>query len=140
MNHLLTWLSEYRLLVSLLTAASILLLALTVLATPWLVARLPADYLLPAQSRKISGSLTRWLINVLRCIVGTALILLGIVMMITPGPGLVMLLLGISVTRFPGKQRLLVHVATRPSVFRSLNWMRQRHDKPPFDAPRTTLR
>jgi len=140
MNHLLTWLSEYRLFVSVLAGASILLLASTVLATPWLVAKLPADYLLAKQTGKISGSLTRWLVNVLRCVVGTALILLGIIMMITPGPGIIVLLLGISVTQFPGKQRLLVHVATRPSVFRSLNWMRQRHHKPPFDAPRTTLR
>lgn len=59
--------------------------------------------------------------------------------MLTPGPGLVVLLMGISLAEFPGKQRLLLNIATRPSVLRSLNWMRTRHGKPPFDYPETTL-
>lgn len=139
MTHLFTWLSEYRLLFSLIAGISIVLLTLTVMATPWLVARLPTDYLLTRHTRQPSGNPVKWLVDVLRSIIGTLLMLLGLVLMITPGPGLLVLLMGLSITRFPGKQRLLVYLATQPSVFRSLNWMRQKHDKPPFDAPPTTL-
>ncbi len=139
MTHLMSWLQEYQLLISLLAGVSLILLALTLLATPWLVAQLPADYLLADQTETASRSMSRWIVLTIRCIAGMLLMLLGIVMMVTPGPGLIVLLLGISIARFPGKQRLLVFLATRPSVFQSLNWMRKRYDKPPFVAPHTTL-
>ena len=135
MTQVLDWLSANTLLVSFLAAASITLLAVTILATPWVVSRLPSDYLL----RRLDGpklkGFGRKLLSLLRGFIGLLIVLLGLIMMITPGPGVVMMLLGISVAEFPGKNRLLVYLATRPSVLASLNWMRRRHDKPPFINP-----
>ena len=139
MTHLLNWLSEYKLLFSLIAGISIVLLTLSVLATPWLIAKLPTNYLVIRQTKQPSGNALKWLVDILQSIIGTLFMLLGLVLMVTPGPGLMVLLIGLSITRFPGKQRLLVYLATQPSVFRSLNWMRQKYDKPPFDAPPTTL-
>ena len=135
MTQVLDWLYANTLIISFFAAASITLLAVTVLATPWVVSRLPSDYLL----RRLDGprlkGFGRKLLGLLRGFIGLLIVLLGLIMMITPGPGVVMMLLGISVAEFPGKNRLLVYLATRPSVLASLNWMRRRHDKPPFINP-----
>ncbi|MGQ7846567.1 PGPGW domain-containing protein [Granulosicoccus sp. 3-233] len=135
MNQVLDWLSANTLIISSLAAASITLLAVTILATPWAVSRLPSDYLLRRlESRSLQG-VGRKLLGMVRGFIGVLIVLLGLIMMITPGPGVVMILLGISVAEFPGKNRLLVYLATRPNVLASLNWMRRRHDKPPFIDP-----
>lgn len=139
MNQLLSWLSDYTLFVSAAAAVSIALMILSCAATPWFVASLPSDYLQP----KVSGSRTYSLFNILilvfRNIVGLALIILGLIMMVTPGPGLIGLLVGVSLAEFPGKHRILISIAIQPDVFKSLNWMRMRHGKAPFDYPDTNL-
>ncbi len=108
---------------------------MTILATPWLVSRLPEDYLLNRRIAKLARGPIPLLILTLRGVVGLVMVALGIVMMVTPGPGIVMLLLGVSVAEFPGKHRLLLYIGTRPRVFASLNWMRERHNKPPLRYP-----
>ncbi len=137
MNQVIDWLSANTLLISTLAAASITLLAITILATPWAVSRLPSDYLLRRLESRISRGLGRKLLSIVRGFIGLVVVLVGLIMMITPGPGVVMILLGISIAEFPGKNRLLVYLATRPNVLASLNWMRRRHDKPPFIHPDT---
>lgn len=139
MNQILLWLTTHTALVTLISVISVLLLAMTILATPWLVSRLPSDYLLHKPTPPSVPSLGGALLKLLRLILGLILACLGLVMMITPGPGMVLLLLGISVAEFPGKHRLMFHIATRPPVFDSLNWMRKRHHKPPFEHPQATL-
>lgn len=130
------WLSDYTLMVTMLAALSVAMLTVSIVAAPWAVARLPSDYLLnrlnrPAQPRSASSMM----IFGLRALVGLILVTLGLIMLITPGPGVIMLLLGVSIAEFPGRNRLLVHLATRPRVLSSLNWMRERHGKPPFVPP-----
>ncbi|MFT4725682.1 MAG: hypothetical protein ACI9UN_000177 [Granulosicoccus sp.] len=139
MDQLLSWLSEYTFFFSAAAGASILLLVVSVAATPWFVASLPNDYL----QHKVLGSRPRGLFGILimtfRNIVGLILVALGLILMVTPGPGLVVLLIGISLAEFSGKQHLLISIAIKPNVFKTLNWMRTRRGKPPFDYPNTRL-
>lgn len=135
MHALLSWLSDNTLLVSSAAGLSVMLLAVTILATPWAVSRLPSDYLLNSYTGARRSSVLRRLWSGIRAMIGVIVVLLGVVMLVTPGPGVVMLLLGVSITEFPGKHRLLVYLATRPNVLTSLNWMRRRHGKPPFVEP-----
>lgn len=138
-----TWFAEHQLLAAALVSASLLLLAVTVFATPWLLARLPRDYF--SVERRPGGAPGRWSLAllVLRTLFGLLLVVLGLVMMITPGPGLIALLLGLSLCEFPGRHALLRRLAARPNVFASLNWLRGRTGSPPFrhpDAPRPDTR
>lgn len=135
MHPLFDWLSANSLLISAFAGVSATLLAVTILATPWIVSRLPSDYLLRRLDGPALQGTDRRLINLLRGFLGLLIIVIGLVMMITPGPGVIMILLGISIAEFPGKDRLLVSLATRPNVLASLNWMRRRHDQPPFIDP-----
>lgn len=152
MNWLINWVSANATVFAWLSAASIFLLCLTLFITPWLVAQLPRDYFIThtsAQNRgseeitahsdeqtPTKGSFAKsvWLgvVKVLRNILGVTLMLCGLLLMITPGPGLAMLVLGLSVCDFSAKQRLLLQTVHQPRVFSALNWMRQRHGKPAF--------
>lgn len=128
-------LSNHTALLVTLAAISMLLLLISVLATPRLVAQLPADYLLQRPQTVQKRSVLRLALRAVRNAIGFVLIVLGLIMLLIPGPGLVTLLIGISMASFPGKQRLLRHLATRESVFNSLNWMRRRHNKVPLLHP-----
>ena len=139
MDQLLSWLNEHTLFFSTIAAVSILLMIVSLAATPWLIASLPSDYLSRKALISKPKGLQSFLIKLLRNLAGFLLAMLGFILMLTPGPGLVVLLIGISVADFPGKQRLLIKIAIQPSVFKSLNWMRTRRGKQAFDYPDTTL-
>lgn len=134
-TSLIHWVSQHTWLLGALAAGSLGLLIASVLATPWIVAQLPADYLLRSESRSLKHPMLKLTITLLRTLIGATLIVLGLVMLVVPGPGIVTLLIGLSVAQFPGKQRLLRHIASRESVFGSLNWMRQRHGRAPLIHP-----
>ena len=129
------WLADHALLVGAVGTVSVLLLGVTVLLSPWLVARLPADYFSSPRAPLASRGLRRLALLALRNVAGLAFAAIGLVMLVTPGPGLVGILLGLSLCEFPGKHALLVRLASRPDVFRSLNWLRRRGDAPPFLHP-----
>lgn len=118
---------------------SIVALLLTLLAVPWVVARLPADYFnRPRRSawRREQGE--PWFANiftVLKNMVGALLALLGVIMLFTPGQGLLTLLAGLLLMNFPGKYRLERYLAMRPGVLRGMNWLRGRRGEPPFEHP-----
>ena len=68
-------------------------------------------------------------------LLGAALMLLGILMLFTPGQGLLTLLVGLLLMNFPGKYRLERTLVARPGIFRSLNWLRRRRGAEPFELP-----
>lgn len=122
------------------TGLSLVTLVATIVAVPWVVARLPVDYfsqprraVLP-QDRSFPGLLLMGAKNLL----GAALALLGILMLFTPGQGLLTLLVGLLLMNFPGKYRLERALVARPGVFRGLNWLRQRRGEAPFELPSKT--
>ncbi len=49
-----------------------------------------------------------------------------------PGQGLLTILLGVMLLDFPGKRRLEFKIISRPKVFRAINRLRARFDKPPL--------
>lgn len=127
--------NDYTLLFSTAASGSILLTIVSMAAAPWLVASLPSDYLLPKAPAAKTKGLFITLMHTLKSLLGLIFVLLGLIMLVTPGPGIVMLLAGISLAEFPGKQRLVRKITMQPKVFKSLNWMRRRRGKPPFLYP-----
>lgn len=67
-------------------------------------------------------------------ILGLLLVALGIVMSLpgVPGQGVLTILLGIMLLDFPGKRSLEERIVSRPRVFRAINLLRERFDKPPL--------
>lgn len=123
------------------TAVSLVALVFSMFALPIVVARLPADYFSqPRRSRwaENHGSPgARLALGFAKNALGAVLVVLGIMMLVTPGQGLLTLLIGLLLMNFPGKYQLERWLVLRPGVLRALNWIRKRRGCPPFEAPRT---
>jgi hypothetical protein len=68
-------------------------------------------------------------------LLGILLALAGLVMLVVPGQGLLTLVAGLMLVDFPGKYRLERWLATRPPVWRSINWLRRRAGREPLEQP-----
>ena len=72
---------------------------------------------------------------ILKNLLGLILVILGLIMLVTPGQGVATLLIGFLLMNFPGKFRAEQWLVSRSGVMKGLNWLRLRQDKPPFDEP-----
>jgi hypothetical protein len=103
----------------------------------WLV-NMPAAYFCerPAADCPLRGrrGVHWWAGRIAKGLLGGAIIILGAVMAVpgVPGPGLLTVLVGITLTDFPGKRRLERWVVSRPGVLPAINLLRSRRRKPPM--------
>src|SRR5215831_12667871 len=107
----------------------------------WLVIRLPATYFCDAYPRDIWGDrppVLRWAGILLKNLLGSLLIVLGGIMAVPviPGPGILMLVLGVMLLDFPGKRRLEQWLVRRATVLNAMNRLRQRYGQPPLVVER----
>ena len=104
----------------------------SLLALPWIVARLPADQLLrlqhPAPIRHPPHT-------ALTAAVGLMLRLAGVLMLVLPGQGLLTILLGLILLPIPGRRNLLLRLSRPAAVRHSLTWLRARAGSPPMRWP-----
>jgi hypothetical protein len=109
-----------------------------VIAVPWIVVRLPKDAF---SNLKRPGWLdhqpgpVRLPLRLLKNLLALALVAAGIAMLVLPGQGILAILLGVMLGDFPGKVRLQQWILGRPKVMNSLNWLRRKFRKPPFEKP-----
>lgn len=102
------------------------------------VVHLPPDYFArPPAKTRWHGNLGRKLLKIAKNIAGLLLIAGGLVLVFpgVPGPGVVIVLLGLVITDIPGKHRLIVKVARMPAVLRSMNRIRRRFGRPDLVTP-----
>jgi hypothetical protein len=107
----------------------------------WLVIRLPATYFCDAYPRDVWGDrrpVLRWAGLLLKNLLGILLIVLGGIMAVPviPGPGILMLVLGVMLLDFPGKRRLEQWLVRRATVLNAMNRLRQRYGQPPLVVER----
>jgi Putative transmembrane protein (PGPGW) len=120
-------------------AASLIMLLATPVLVGWMLVQLPADYFASPRRRTVALWERRhpwWLAIVMaKNLIGIVLVLAGVVMLFTPGQGLLTIVLGILLVDFPGKHRLRRWLVTRPGVWRSINSLRERAGREPFQSP-----
>ncbi len=119
-------------------AGSILVFLSSMLLIPWLIVRLPEDFF-QSSDRAIPYLTTghpvwRFVITVVKNLAGAAFIMAGLIMLFIPGQGILTMVVGFMLTSFPGKQRIVYWFASRNAIFRSLNALRRRWNKPPFSS------
>ena len=80
------------------TALSVLSLVAVIVAVPWVVSRLPVDYFSSQHRHPLREQMgiTAMIMALLKNLLGMVLVLLGLVMLFTPGQGLLMTLVGLS--------------------------------------------
>jgi len=108
----------------------------SLVAVPWIIGKLPADYFIQHRKkvaeRHEQHPLAAKIIFISRNGIGFVFFLAGVVMLVLPGQGIITILIGISFMDFPGKHALVDYLVRRPRVIRILNWIRNRKKRPPF--------
>jgi hypothetical protein len=111
----------------------------SLVAIPWIIGRMRADYFCTygrqAEARHRRHPVLALVIFLTRNGVGLILVSAGIVMLVLPGQGLLTIVLGICVMDFPGKRHLLDRLWQIPQVEQGLNWMRRKQGKEEFVFP-----
>jgi len=108
----------------------------TIVAVPMLLIRIPADYFAHDKRQPLTRARQHILVRVLLIVVkntlGAVLILLGLLFLLTPGQGLLTMLVGLMLMNYPGKYQLERWLISRPAIYSSINWLRQRAHREPL--------
>lgn len=121
------------------SAASLAMFVMTPIVVGWIVIRLPKDYF--TDERQIAAAawhrhpLLRPFTFIVKNLTGIVLLLAGLVMLVTPGQGVLTIAVGLTLIDFPGKRRFERWLATRPPVWRAINWLRKRAGRDPLQYP-----
>ncbi len=112
---------------------SAILFIVSLLAIPFLVAKIPVDYF---DENRVDWNpqptIKTRLIKVLKNIVGIIVLIAGVIMLVTPGQGLLSILLGIVLIDFPNKRHWERRIISNDKVLSTLNWLREKRGAPPF--------
>ncbi|HMS40200.1 MAG TPA: PGPGW domain-containing protein [Pyrinomonadaceae bacterium] len=97
--------------------------------------KIPADYFSSSYAKEIKSDqhiTLRWTALIIKNIIGFLLIIAGIIMIFTPGPGVPTILLGLIMMDIPGKRPLEAKLIQRPMVLSAVNDLRAKYGKPPL--------
>lgn len=118
---------------------SLLMFVATLVAIPIMVVRMRPDYFTAERRRpgawRRQHPLVAILLLVAKNTFGVLLVVMGLIMLVTPGQGLLTILIGLTLTNYPGKYRFERWLITRRPVWRSVNWLRHRAGVPPLEPP-----
>jgi hypothetical protein len=133
-----TWLRGHETLLWWVGALSIVMFIGTLVVLPMIVAHLPANYFTrdqrppgghtPARTLRLLGFVGKNLL-------GIVLILAGVAMLVLPGQGMLMILIGLLLMDFPGKRALEQRLVQQPSVWQAINWIRAKAHQPALQRP-----
>jgi hypothetical protein len=133
------WLGQHQGVVWAIVGFSLVMVVGAAVALPYIVVRIPADYFAhdrpPQPFLKQSHPALRITAIAAKNLLGALLLIAGLVMLFTPGQGILCVLLGVALLDVPGKRRLERWIATRPTVFKAINALRRKYHKPPLEKP-----
>ena len=113
---------------------SIVTFIATLILVPAIIIRLPVDYFSANKRKKINTTIPAitLLITIIKNILGGLLLIAGIIMLFTPGQGLLTILMGMTIMNYPGKYTLERWIILRFHLLKPINWYRARHDRKPL--------
>ncbi len=97
--------------------------------------KIPADYFSSSYEKKVDSDKhfsVRWGAVIIKNTIGFIMIIAGIIMIFTPGPGVPTILLGLIMMDIPGKRPLEAKLIQRPMVLSAVNELRAKYNKPPL--------
>ena len=102
-----------------------------------LLVRLPSTYFCHSSPRSFwidRHPLIRWTGLVVKNLLGALAVVLGVILTLPgiPGPGLLLVLIGITLLDFPRKRELERRLVSRPRILGTINQLRRRYGKPPL--------
>ena len=133
----LEWLKERETLFAWIGSLSLGILIISGISVPIIIRRLPSDYFLGRGDQNVAYGhpLLRLPFLIIRNLVGGILVAGGIIMLITPGQGLLTVVIGLLLMDFPGKRRLEICLIRIGPLNKGINWIRRRDNQPPLELP-----
>ena len=137
MQQLFDWAQAHPQYTTLALLFSILVLLGFILLSPYLAASIPEDYFSNPNKRTLHPRSTLFgaLRRLARNFLGLILLSMGLVMLVTPGQGILTIFVALMALDYPGKYRLERWLFARSSIQRSINWLRKRAGAPPLTEP-----
>ncbi len=118
-----------------LTVLSLVFFVGSLIAIPFILIRLPADFFdirVPRPWMKDHHPVLRLIGHIMKNAVGAIFLFSGFLMLFLPGQGILTILIGISMLDFPGKRNLEAKMIGQPTVLHAINGMRKKFGKPPL--------
>jgi archaellum biogenesis protein FlaJ (TadC family) len=110
---------------------------ISLLALPWLVARIPVDYFCHEKRHPTPLKQTHPILRIVSLVgknlLGWVLLLGGLIMLFIPGQGLLTIAMGLLLMDYPGKFSLERKIVRKPKILNSLNWLRRKVNTPPLE-------
>ena len=133
------WLSQREEIVAWVGGLSLLTLFVSFIAVPMVIRRMPYDYFLEeseaAEFIREQHPVLRISFLILKNFLGVILVLGGLIMFLTPGQGILTLLIGLLLLNFPGKRRLEIRLIRIKPLKKGVDWIRTRAKKRPLALP-----
>jgi hypothetical protein len=106
-------------------------------AVALLLVRLPANYFCHSRRRDFwidRHPVIRWTGLIAKNLVGALAVVFGVILSLPgiPGPGVLMILIGITLLDFPRKREWERWLVSRPRIQGAINQLRARYGKPPI--------
>jgi hypothetical protein len=118
-----------------LTVLSLVFFVGSLIAIPFILIRLPADFFdirVPRPWMEDHHPVLRLIGHIVKNAVGAIFLFAGFLMLFLPGQGILTILIGISMLDFPGKRNLEAKMIGQPTVLHAINGMRKKFGKPPL--------
>ena len=126
--------NQYQDYIHLVVTFSALVFVVSLIFTPFLISKIPQDYFTNAQYHRLEINHFGHIVAVvIRSFFGFLLIVLGLVMLFTPGQGILSIIVGLFLMEFPGKNRIERKIIENDAAYKVLNWMREKFNQAPLD-------
>lgn len=106
---------------------------------PAVIVAIPSDYFTrerrPATSVFRRHPVVSLLTKIVKNVVGFVFLMAGLVMLVTPGQGMLAMLVGLSLMDIPGKRAVQLWILRRPAIENLVNTVRRRANRPPLVLP-----
>jgi hypothetical protein len=134
---------DYETLFVWLVGLSIIMFLGSLILLPIVIIRLPTDYFIrdhkkPVPNRPLRSLLWRVMLRLLKNLLGGLMLLAGLLMLITPGQGIIAILVALMLLDIPGKVRLKKALLARPAAHAAINKIRRLTGCEPLQMPPTS--
>ena len=116
----------------LVAAFSVFSVVASVLAVRWQINRLPADYFVAERPPRPRRGPVAWVAG---NAAGLLVLTLGLILLLTPGQGILLILTGVIMLDLKGLRPLERRIVRRKEVLAAMNWVRRKSGRPDLLPP-----
>ena len=118
-----------------LTVLSLVFFVGSLVAIPYILVWIPADYFdirVPRHWMENHHPILRMIGHIVKNAIGAIFLFAGFLMLFLPGQGILTMVIGVSMLDFPGKRKIEAKMIGQRTVLGVINGMREKFGKPPL--------